>query len=820
MSEIGTKALADYQYAYSNNERGAETISGKKGDQYSVTKHWEKMLIDTSYRDLSGRMIRAFPTYMLWLIDEGGMFFGTKVFNNFYGLQSLIDFSIVQSEDILGDTLIFRVSNMYSKLNRPETSRIFEIGTQSDPSQINMAEGLSKIVDTLLNRSRNFKAHFDNKYIVDIENIRLKPGVRVHLRGGYGSNPNALQTLFNGLITNVEMGEIVTVTCQSDAIELSPIINSANKKGNSGKIDGGINTGMFMSEPRDLMVKLLSMGTSRFREAIGHATRGTVFSENKFGIRHFGTILYEPLSDLELEKNRAIKQAFKNAIDVVSDESFDMSQLLKAAWNNTVGSYNGVDAAVIGGSIAAGGVAGGLPGAFLAGVAGGALRLPVAGHMRTLMANLSTQRDYEVFKRNIYPGNGLGVSQFLGGDLDVGWSTAASVDQGAYDELSMSRKAYLQRLGDASWDRAIQNNNALIDVNIAGKGIQNTSNAIGTSQLLSGAAAVAGVGLIATGFPVFGFFGQSMIGSGLLGAINGRTTAGIFETLGLVSRSDDDMRGFDEVSFRAQTYMRSVWDMFQLCARLLPNYICAIRPFEDRSTIFYGKPHWLYTSGVMPISTGFVGEQAALRMGKKYNGPKTIDRDSDLVELLDIINRESNPMADASAFQKNFEGSSPLDLAEEFIQSAYDGSNEFLPVSYIKDKYKKKLINFEDPRRMIFYDKTQKKVVARLPVNKGVVSVGFHLPFGQPTSTERSITDIAGTHKQISKLPFRYQFPYFTDRKTTSFDGFHGGYIFNFNARALLGYYSDGDVYHNILSNKAANATSVADGTVLFARRQ
>jgi len=50
----------------------------------------------------------------------------------------------------------------------------------------------------------------------------------------------------------------------------------------SEKIDGGINTGLFLSEPRDLMVKLLSMGTSRFRESISHATRGTIFSENKF----------------------------------------------------------------------------------------------------------------------------------------------------------------------------------------------------------------------------------------------------------------------------------------------------------------------------------------------------------------------------------------------------------------------------------------------------------------------------------------------------------------------------------------------------------
>ncbi len=56
---------------------------------------------------------------------------------------------------------------------------------------------------------------------------------------------------------------------------------------------------MYLSEPRDLMVRLLSMGASRFREAFARATNGTVFSENRFGIRHFGSTLYEPLSASE-----------------------------------------------------------------------------------------------------------------------------------------------------------------------------------------------------------------------------------------------------------------------------------------------------------------------------------------------------------------------------------------------------------------------------------------------------------------------------------------------------------------------------------------
>ena len=71
-------------------------------------------------------MVREFPQFMLWLIDEGGYFSGVKLFDNFYGLQSIIDFSIVQSEDILGDTLMLRVSNLYSKLTTPASNALFD----------------------------------------------------------------------------------------------------------------------------------------------------------------------------------------------------------------------------------------------------------------------------------------------------------------------------------------------------------------------------------------------------------------------------------------------------------------------------------------------------------------------------------------------------------------------------------------------------------------------------------------------------------------------------------------------------------------------
>ena len=731
----GMSSLDQYQNPMSAGGTDQIESISTNGTYKGTGKHWQKMMLDTQYRDISGRMLRAFPTYMLWLIDEGGYSYGMKLFDNFYGLQSIVDFSIVQSEDILGDTLLLRLSNAYSKLTKPELTLTEIVNNTSSGTDADIPEGTASVVDSLLNTSRNISNHFETKYVTDIENIRLKPGVRVHLRGGYGSNPNSLQTLFNGVITTVAQGEIVTVTAQSDAIELSPIINSTNKKGDSGKIDGGINTGFWLSEPRDLMIRLLSMGSSRVREGFALATRGTVFSENKFGIRHFGSILYEPLTKREEIQAQNYRDAVVNGLNSVAKNP------VTGTWNQISGA--GMNA-LTGGTVAA-----------------GLDRAPVWGAMSALWANFSTQRDLEIFKRNIYPGNGIGIGQFMGGDIDDGWASIASVDTD-----KMSEDSYLNRLTDSSWARLVDQanyednddaSNTLSSLT-AGSKIVDSSRATGTTQVLSGAIAIGAVAAISTVLPGVGLVaGTAAAGTAGLSASTltkvfaGRGMTNIFATMGLVSTTDDDL--YDEVSFRAQTYMRSVWDMFQLCARLLPNYIVAVRPFEDRSTVFYGKPHWLYTSGVVPISTGFAITSPD---DNNSNSPQYVLPDSELSKIMDKINKETNSVADSTAFKSLQEST----VAGSIAKAANDALS-FSGLYQSGEGFKGKIINFADTNRNLYYEKGVAK--ARLPINKGKAQVGFHLPFGNEDPNRMKVQE---EHLQIPNLPLRFSYPFFTNRSS------------------------------------------------------
>ena len=716
----GLTPLSDYGSPISHGDgQVPEWSTGKGEPPVSVNMHWEKMLVDTQYRDVSGRMIRAFPTYMLWLIDEGGYFAGVKLFDNFYGLQSIVDFSVVSSEDLLGDTLIFRVSNLYSKLTKAASSDIF---SADSPLGGMASSGIGSILDNTLNKARNILSHMKNDYVVNVENIILKPGVRVHLRGGYGSNPNSLQTLFNGTITQVEYGEIVTVTAQSDAIELGAVVNSTNKKGDSGKIDGGINTGLWMSEPRDLMVRLLSMGTSRFREGIANANRGLVFSENKFGIRHFGAMIYEPMSEAEAARQYAL-------VDAVADSHRAANEMSGAAIGKSALNMVGIGVQEF--------------------------RYPVASLMGQLWSNFSAQRDMEIFKRNIYPGNGTGIAQFLGGDLGDGWTSVASITP---EDQPNPRLEYLSKLSDRSWnslmakyDSGEANATAVIDSKTQGGAIRDSQGGANLFKNLS----LSGIGgtLAMAGGPVTATVG---VGIGLLGVLSGRGGNNIFRTLGLISaNSDDDMPGFDEVSFRAQTYMRTVWDLFQTCARLLPNYIVAIRPFEDRSTVFYGKPHWLYTSGVVPITTGYPGDEKAAELG--IIPPQINDPDFDLMTIITDINKNINPYADAEAFLR---GTEPLEALNKLATTQKNAEGIFNAAGYLRQE--KILINFNDKDFQEIAD-DKGNIIAKLPTSKGKVTIGFHLPVGNSSEV---VTDLTGSeHAQIQQLPSRFAYPFFTARK-------------------------------------------------------
>lgn len=631
-----------------------ETSNPHYDNSPSLNGQFDKMLKDMQFRNKDGRMVRAFPTFMLWLIDEGGMFAGVKLYDNFYGLQSVVDISLNESEDVLGDTLVIRLSNLYGRLSNKYRDLIDEDLYQN-----------ARIINTQLNRTRNLASGLSD-YLVKLDTIELKPGVRIHLRMGYSANPNALDTVFNGMITQVDQGEVVTIVAQSDALELGAIINNEDKDGNTGSIDGAMMSGLWMSEPRDLMTRLLSMGSSGVRESLAHASRGAIFSENRYGIRHFGTILYDPMTDEEEAKQ--------------SKRSGDMLKLLqkgaKFTPESVVGSVTGF------------------------------INHGLTDLVTNAWNNFHRTRDYELFKRNIYPGNGLGIGQYLGGDFaDGGLSNSflptGLTSDGAFIDPTTGEKIVVDNV-DPREILGLANE-------IVGTA-NDPGNLFGSSKY--GAAGSADNPLWNSASP----FIQAM---------------GIARMQGI----EDDPLGFDEISFRAQTYMKTVWDLFQICAALLPNYIVAVRPFEDRSTVFYGKPHWMYTSGVIPLSKGVDGT----------NSPTLTPPDEEVTSILLAIEKKYRQRETPTEFYERLLGSSNASGSNDPFSTAIGvnwdgGAIDALPLTHTT-------MGIELPKRHA----------------KGIR--GLHLPTSEILDVDVS------QHKQLGGLlPPQWRHPFYMDRATGTND--------------------------------------------------
>jgi intein/homing endonuclease len=695
------------------------------------TKQFELMMRDTAYREIDGRMIKAFPTYMLWLIDEGGRFAGVKLFDNFYGLQSVIDFSVVRSEDIMADTLVLRLSNVYGKLSLD----IADYQNYDNPDDILNNNDETTTADRDRNlRTRggqidlNQKSGMVDSYVVELQNIRLKPGVRVHLRAGYSADPNSLDTLFNGVITEVQQGEIVTVVAQSDAVELSSYINSTDTKGHSGTIDGALSTGFWLSEPRDLMVRLLSMGSSRMREAFSAALDGLIYSESKFGIRHFGMMLYAPLSEAEQERENLRRLQLRRLYDAfVSNETESAGDVVGLG----VAAVLPEDPSLFGAR----------PGAEIS------ERSPMMNLLHSMAQNFMLQRDFEIFKRNIYPGNGTGVAQFLGGDLtDAGTMALAATATLGQDEVNPGARYPVTSIIAGTIDPTTEAIAIQDAANDAGAGaplgeVATDETEEDTETEVSGPLQVVSAISLGAATGLFRFFHNPTTGG--LG-LDGNPVANL---LGLGSLTEDDLQGFDEVSFRAQTYMKSIWDLFQVCAALLPNYVVAVRPFEDRSTVFYGKPHWLYTSGLIPITTGI----------PKGSEPNYEQHDQAMNDWLIEASNEINPQSDLQAEIDFYKG----------LTVGIDPSN---PVTTTQG------MQFTGGLEGAANLPTIHANGAVIPTKQGRVALEMHLPTTHDTASgglrENRSQWSADKHLQLPDLPEEYKFPAYCNLPGSGSNGF------------------------------------------------
>jgi len=293
-------------------EQGDANANNRLVNRLSPEETHLQMYTDMIEYDKQGRLLRAFPTFQMFIVDEGKWMANYKMWDNLYGFNAIQSIDIYRSRKIAADTATITMTNMYSNLNGRRTD------IMNDKAK--MPSFFSNITwsQFLLGRpSEDYVQARKELY----KSMYLQTGARIHLRMGYGSNVLNLPTVFNGTITEMDTSELVTLVCQGDGLELSNMI--------SGDPDDNNKSFLRVMEPSETIGRLLTSKGGWLRDLISAQTDGEFYKDNPLGIAHFGAPIESPSGNF-IPFNRDYGEAAQNIYSSNGIGNFDQ-------WKNEKG---------------------------------------------------------------------------------------------------------------------------------------------------------------------------------------------------------------------------------------------------------------------------------------------------------------------------------------------------------------------------------------------------------------------------------------------------------------------------------------------------
>ena len=286
--------------SYNNRVQRAYLKAANDPKTYMMHSYYDMVV-----NDKRGTMARAFPTYYMLLIDEGRQIGLWRLQDNFYDMNSIVEFEVVKSRKIAADTARIVMTNMYGVFTSDDED-------MKDENVYTMRD----VWDSIWSPKKYYQKEYVRRSNArEINRAKMQPGARVHLRMGYTSNAAELPIVFNGCVTEFEAGETMTLICQGDGVEIANphMFNAMDGKDiqdneHSDKFFGYkqiMELWDNLSTPRDLLVLPLAAEGSWMQEFIRKVSNGRFFNSNPFGIVHFGDRKFQTIfpTNGEVEQN-------------------------------------------------------------------------------------------------------------------------------------------------------------------------------------------------------------------------------------------------------------------------------------------------------------------------------------------------------------------------------------------------------------------------------------------------------------------------------------------------------------------------------------
>lgn len=242
--------------------------------------------LDMAQSDCRGRMLRAFPTFYMILVDEGREIGYWKLHDNFYNTNSISDIKITKSRKNPSDICTITMSNIFNTFT-----------DQDEDGKYNYKYNYSDVFKSIFSP----KAYAEDEEIrrkttQEINKAKIRTGARIHVRLGYGNDASIMPLSFNGVVAEVQEGPVVQLVAQGDGIELcnqildvdadtdiDKILYRSNFMGNTLFEDTGGQT------PKTILDNLLTTTGSWLAKQVKDWSISKYFDENPYGLYHFGS---------------------------------------------------------------------------------------------------------------------------------------------------------------------------------------------------------------------------------------------------------------------------------------------------------------------------------------------------------------------------------------------------------------------------------------------------------------------------------------------------------------------------------------------------
>jgi len=234
-----------------------------------------------------GRLVRAFPTYLFCILDDNAQWYdGRKLWTNYYIHRSIVDIAVHATNDMPTETATIVITNSYHNLDRTQGG-LSNYSIANDEGYGNLTRLFYKHTGMLL----GFGPKLTDKLIklnqVIYDHAKLREGARIHLRMGYGSDPLSLAPVMNGHISDVALGDQISIVVTSDGHELIQHITSAAEKDTN---DGFLGLfGLFEEQESSNIISNIMCA----RQSWFNYLHKDTFEGSKYSIEHFGLYFNE-----------------------------------------------------------------------------------------------------------------------------------------------------------------------------------------------------------------------------------------------------------------------------------------------------------------------------------------------------------------------------------------------------------------------------------------------------------------------------------------------------------------------------------------------